>query len=97
MTQIKTVLNTRELTPDLEAVSARLAQLVQIYGETMVQGVYLSKDLNPNMLEVLDGKLLSYNEKNSEVLRLHLQNLHNTYSNAIINQARAIILNRKAG
>lgn len=97
MTQIKTTLNDRQTTPDLEAVSARLAQLVLIYGETMVQGVYLSKDLSPNMLEVLDGRLLSYNEKNSEVLRLHLQNLHNTYPTAIINKAREIVLNRKAG
>lgn len=97
MIQIKTVINTKELTPDLEAASLRLAQLVQFYGATMVQGVYTSRDLTPNMLEVLDGRLLSYNEKNSEVLRVHLQNLHNTYSHGIVNQALIIVLNRKAG
>lgn len=84
-------------TPLLECTCFRLRQLELFYSRDMILGVLLSQDITPNMswikLEAGGGWMTS--EVDSEVLRLHLNNLKQTYGQKIFKQAITIVIQPK--
>jgi hypothetical protein len=62
----------------------RFESLVDYYGLDLVKGVILSQDFNPMPEKIKSGgHWLSDDTKNSEVLRMHLSNMINTYGKDI--------------
>ncbi len=96
MTLLKTVLNTE--TPILECTCFRIRQLELYYGRDMILAILLSKDIIPDLkwIEVEKSKSNWMTDKvDSEVLRLHLTNLVQTYGKKVFKQSVAIVLQTK--